>query len=670
MTALLSSSIQRGVLTKLTSGAEISKIYSSAFNKSQDIWPNVTLTGFNEIMQSEITLSQSRAVSFNPIVSLASKKAFDRYAIDAEYLNRGYDSKLVDWPISKGIYSKNANGMKITASGMNTSAYPAVLVPVWQIYPMAGNMKAVMYDLHSEAYRMQALDHVMATGEQVMTDVLQLVQDSAVSRPSTILFTPVYTAAGDIIGTTSVVFSWDDVIREILPSYVSGIVLVMQTSSTTFTYTVQSGYVLLTGPGDHHDSAYNAYCKQASASSVHVLSSTSTVSYSFSIYPSRTYEHSFLSDQPRDSAVLVVLVIFVTSLVFLVYDYLVSARQATLTAVARSASSIVNALYPKFVRGRLFTPHQEGEDHNAQNDTNTSIAQSSALRLRKFVVSSLNEATEVKTGLRCRSRTSSTSSTKFEVDYGLHTVVNANPNPIAESFDCVTVLFADLAGFTNWSSHRPPHEVFDLLETLYADFDRSARDRGVFKVETIGDCYMAVTGVPDQLNDHADKMAKFSLDLIAGLQRIKCSKAYLTGVNDLEIRVGMHSGPCTAGVLRGDKPRFQLFGDTVNTASRMESNGVPGRIQISEETFFQLQLFMGSSDSPYAATQRPEKVQAKGKGYLTTYWLFGKAAAAAFEQANTHDVGVDLDHIHDLEDIDIAVDTMKSTQVSEFDSIV
>jgi class 3 adenylate cyclase len=124
----------------------------------------------------------------------------------------------------------------------------------------------------------------------------------------------------------------------------------------------------------------------------------------------------------------------------------------------------------------------------------------------------------------------------------------------------LTVMFADVEGFTAWSSVREPSQVFTLLETIYAAFDRVASRRRVFKVETVGDSYVAVSGLPEPREDHAVTMARFARDCIAehiaAVKKLESSLGPETG--DLRIRVGLHSGPITAGVLRGERSRFQV----------------------------------------------------------------------------------------------------------------
>jgi class 3 adenylate cyclase len=181
-------------------------------------------------------------------------------------------------------------------------------------------------------------------------------------------------------------------------------------------------------------------------------------------------------------------------------------------------------------------------------------------------------------------------------------------------------MFADIAGFTAWSSEREPSQVFKLLETLYHEFDTIAKRLDVFKVETIGDCYVAVSGLPEPNKDHAKIMARFAYEILLSTNHLtqQLEAVLGPGTSDLGLRIGLHSGPVTAGVLRGAKSRFQLFGDTMNTASRIESTGQAGHIQASQETA----ELISKAGKDYWLTKREGTITAKGKGELQVCYVY------------------------------------------------
>ena len=202
---------------------------------------------------------------------------------------------------------------------------------------------------------------------------------------------------------------------------------------------------------------------------------------------------------------------------------------------------------------------------------------------------------------------------------GVSDISVQNDQPIADLFPHCTVMFADISGFTAWSSTREPAQVFILLQTIYQRFDLIAKRRRVFKVETIGDSYIAVTGLPEPQIKHASIMARFAWDCLIQIGEITKELESTLGPDTaaLSMRFGLHSGAVTAGVLKGDRARFQLFGDTVNTAARMESTGMTGRIQVSSATAEALKNDKKGS----WLTARSDSVIAKGKGVMSTFWL-------------------------------------------------
>ncbi|KAM4652060.1 uncharacterized protein O3C94_014396 [Discoglossus pictus] len=185
----------------------------------------------------------------------------------------------------------------------------------------------------------------------------------------------------------------------------------------------------------------------------------------------------------------------------------------------------------------------------------------------------------------------------------------------AESYDQVTIFFSDIVGFTSISASCTPLQVVEMLNSLYVCFDSRIESYNVYKVETIGDAYMVVSGLPERNNEkHADEIAKMSLDLVAAVRQVVIPHM----PNErLQLRAGIHTGPCVAGVVGYKMPRYCLFGDTVNTASRMESTSLPQKIHISSATFQVLLI-----DDAYEIEPRGE-IEVKGKGKMKTYWLIG-----------------------------------------------
>ena len=149
------------------------------------------------------------------------------------------------------------------------------------------------------------------------------------------------------------------------------------------------------------------------------------------------------------------------------------------------------------------------------------------------------------------------------------------------------------------------------------------------------DCYVAVTGLPEPRDDHAVAMAQFAHDCLERFSSLirKLEVKLGPGTADLGMRIGLHSGPITGGILRGERSRFQLFGDTINTAARMESNSLKGRIQISEQT---ADLIIAAKMEHWLS-KRNDKIEAKGKGELQTYWLMIKTAGKPLAMLSSDD---------------------------------
>ncbi len=186
--------------------------------------------------------------------------------------------------------------------------------------------------------------------------------------------------------------------------------------------------------------------------------------------------------------------------------------------------------------------------------------------------------------------------------------LKAQKSTIAENFTEVTVLFADIVGFTKIAASITPSKLVEILNLIFSEFDQLVGKHDLEKIKTIGDAYMVVGGLPLPRDDHANSIAQMALDMQAAISQVSTRTQ-----QDFSLRIGIHTGPVVAGVIGKKKFSYDLWGDTVNIASRMESHGLPGKIQLSEVTYKLLQ-------DQYLLEERGE-IYIKGMGQMKTYFL-------------------------------------------------
>ncbi|NEP60967.1 MAG: PAS domain S-box protein [Symploca sp. SIO2G7] len=202
-------------------------------------------------------------------------------------------------------------------------------------------------------------------------------------------------------------------------------------------------------------------------------------------------------------------------------------------------------------------------------------------------------------------------------------LLNILPQPIAEQlkqaqgslaqqFDQVTILFADIVGFTPLSSQMPPLELINFLNQIFSAFDQLADKHGVEKIKTIGDAYMVAGGLPVPQDNHTEAIANMALDMQQAITSIQEQQG-----KSFQIRIGINTGSVVAGVIGIKKFIYDLWGDAVNVASRMESSGVAGKIQVTAATYERLK--------DKFILEKRGNISIKGKGKMTTYWLLARA---------------------------------------------
>jgi adenylate cyclase len=198
--------------------------------------------------------------------------------------------------------------------------------------------------------------------------------------------------------------------------------------------------------------------------------------------------------------------------------------------------------------------------------------------------------------------------------------LQARPDVTADSFADVTVVIADIVGFRELTPAVAPERLTLLLEEVFADFDGQAKQRGLKRIKTLGNSYMAAAGVPVASPDHAVRAAHLALDMIAALERFNERSGH-----SLQVRVGIASGPVVAGVIGKRMYVYDVWGEAVNTASRMESHGVAGRVQVSERTRRQL-------GEPFTLEERGA-LAVEGQGEIQTWFVAGRHSTERGQQS-------------------------------------
>lgn len=649
-------------------------------------WPFVTVSFFEDRVHSMKTLTDAYVISLVPIVAHKDRAAWEEYSVEnRQWVNESYAAQRIRTGTTTDQLHLTSNQTWIEAlwgegfrnhrspdfsSGIggriygvwdpqDSTTFPGLFVypdrdaylPQWQIAPMsrysqaAINLNYAQFDDFSNASSLS-----VKTGNAVLGPVWNDTTTGFVTTMIYPIYREIYPGENDesmdVAAFLAVDIDWSFYLTGIFQEEAARAVVVIENYvGQMVTYKINGDSVVLVGEKDTHDLAYD-HMEESFIFGGHLASGTVAenssytgallnpdwVQYTIRIYPSQDLEESFYTPQPIVYTVVVLLVALIASGTFFLYDFLVERRQKVVLRTAERSDAIVSSLFPNKVKEQLYQTSAGDSSHgnkSSKKPPSTTLTKEKKIEMdghtRDCAEAEQNQSTGtviIPTGNKMMegdvARLQPTGNRKLE-----------GP-PIAELYEAATVFFADIVGFTAWSSQRSPADVFTLLETCYGAFDVVADRRGVFKVETIGDCYVAVSGIPIRRDDHAIIMAKFARDVLNTMSEQLGNLVPILGSStaSLAMRVGIHSGPVTAGVLRGDRARFQLFGDTVNTAARMESTGMRNRIQLSQAT---ADLLINAGKAAWIA-KRSEEVEAKGKGRMQTYWL--QCSVASYPVSN------------------------------------
>jgi len=435
-----------------------------------------------------------------------------------------------------------------------------------------------------------------------------------INHPHSFVYHPISKSIfpdSEVVGTLTSAIAWDASMRNLLPKNVRGIYCVVRNNcNQSYSYEIDGEDAIYQGEGDGHESKYDnmEYSVNLSLGSHPDFETTGGhCMYTMSIYPTSTFRNPYVTLMPKIYAAAIAFTFAMVVVIFLVYDAMVNRRNEKLIMNAAKSNAIVSSVFPVNIRDKLI-----GHKHNSLSKGG------SKSNLKNFIAGTSSDRQSLK-------------------DY----VENDDSEPLADLFLETSVLFANISGFTAWSSSREPVQVLKLLEKIYNAFDALAKRRRVLKIETVGDCYVAACGLPDRNPKHGIAIARFSRDIMLVFGRLTKELEVTLGpdTGDLMLRIGINSGPVTAGVLRGDRARFQLFGDTVNTTARMEETGQGGRIHVSNQTA-NIIIEQGKG---HWLQKRQDTVIAKGKGKMETYWLLsndGDGRSVIDQNQSTVDIGL------------------------------
>lgn len=440
-------------------------------------WPNMSVPHFARRSLEAQKLTGIEILLFAPIVPSSQKESWESFA----WANQDWielDLSLMDDPppnpgnISRRIYPYHGVGLmdeiKVQdKDGHRDSVSHDIYVPAWQLGPVPRNASIINLDLYSHPSFHNTINGVLDTKHVIISDVTDLtfllestdLDYKIDSNPRSYILHPIFDdfdqEKSSVVGFFVAELKWEAFLVDLLPENADGILLVVEGScGGNFSYHVNGFEELFLQEGDVHDRKYDG-AKQvyqfAEFARYDGDAHASSCNYTFSIYPTDVFVQPYRTNKPAVYASIVVLIFCLTAAVFALYDYMVHMRQKKLLDTAQRTNQIVASMFPKDVQRRMM-----------ENATEEARMTGKPIVQDLFSQATSNDGRETS---RFKSK------------------------PIADLFSEVTVLFADIVGFTAWSSMREPSQVFTLLETIFHEYDEIASRRKVFKVRgEINDC--------------------------------------------------------------------------------------------------------------------------------------------------------------------------------------
>eukprot|EP00934_Nitzschia_sp_Nitz4_P009338 Nitzschia sp. Nitz4//scaffold173_size47512//39053//44677//NITZ4_007167-RA/size47512-processed-gene-0.41-mRNA-1//-1//CDS//3329538829//9328//frame0 len=574
-----------GAARRVSAVQGLSLQFTSHAIATNSTWPNVILPDFERRVANVRQQSDVISLMIFPFVTKEKRTSWEEFSVANQgWLLEGLDVQGIpeeDWDFEdiaamEATFGPSPEGLRIPDKIFKRGPLPETgdgpYAPVWQVAPAFPSSSVINFNAFSHPSRTNELYTILNHQHSLVSAAWDYADESnpltfgkrnAIHLfllhggysekyewgPASDLYMPVFDSFDDnatVVGALGAFIFWQVYLEDVLSDDEATVLVVLEnTCNQTFSYKVDGVKAQYVGSGDLHMRHYDNMFLESQYGMLLQYNGNAEDSlpedhclYRIRVYPTLEMEDDHMTNEPRRFTMILAGAMLFSCAMFILYDYLVERRQRIVLTSALKSGAVVASLFPKEVRDRLY------EEQIGKADDGTK-------KKAQFLAEESESSNKV----------------------GLEELEEEECMAIADLYPNCSVCFMDIVGFTRWSSKREPWEVFKLLETLYKTFDKIAKRLDVFKVETIGDCYVAVTGLPHAQPNHATLMARFVAGCLmnTGLVVHRLVPHLGEDTASLTIRCGIHSGPVTAGVLRGTKSRFQLFGDTVNTAARMET---------------------------------------------------------------------------------------------------
>eukprot|EP00980_Cylindrotheca_fusiformis_P009538 scaffold2090_cov103-Cylindrotheca_fusiformis.AAC.4 len=486
-------------------------IASEAKSDSNSSWPFVHVSQFSS-KSDKIAALFGFDRSVMAIAPLVQEEEKERWTSFVSETAPAWYQESID---NEGINATVEEYMNLTIPFLHTygtepSTIPGPALPIWQRYPLEpGNdgTLTISFDFRAasevgDLFKISNSTHRPSIGFTSISDfknVGEQIVDSQIVQP--------IIEKGKVVGMLWLRLPWREFFQDLNIDGIFGTIVVLRSSCVivrdddsirTLSYTIEGSRAEFLGEFDEHDHKYDDQVVSEVVVDLkldpeQIPEGLCVPTLTLELYPTDELAATFETSKPALYTTVVVAIFVFTSLVFLLYDYYVGRRQRKFMERIVRQDQIVSNVFPTAIRDRLYESGQKGSQDDALLDP-------------------------------------------------LGGGGGTAGSPLADLFPETTIVFADIAGFTAWSSAREPAQVFILLETIYGAFDKHAYRHSVFKVETVGDCYVAVAGLPEPDKEHAANVCKFARDCISTMKEITLKLEVSLGpdTSDLDLRVGIH----------------------------------------------------------------------------------------------------------------------------------